>query len=97
MAMRDTCFGPEADAADVLRGVDEAGESTFPVLARNCGRDLDRDGARACGDLAEGLASGLVVFEPELAPAAQMTLTPAIFVGGEARGRFGESTSETPS
>jgi hypothetical protein len=59
IAMRDTCFEPEAETADAPCAGDGVGASAFPLLARNYGRDFRRDGGRGeRGDSAEQPAGG---------------------------------------
>jgi hypothetical protein len=98
IAMRETCFEPEAETADALCGGERAGASTFPLLTRNCGRDFRRDGGRGeRGDPAEPPVSSVAIMEPERQPALRVTVAAAIFADGEAPGRFGGSTSKRSS
>ena len=65
IAMRETCFEPEAETANVLCGGVRAGAVPFPLLARQCRRDAegepgdpDSQSAACAGGEAPGRVGG---------------------------------------
>jgi len=50
IAMRETCFEPEAETANDLRGGVRVGAVPFPLLARLCRRAVRRDVEGERGD-----------------------------------------------